>query len=259
VLETTPPVFLENGIFYQKNFPRSQSFEKTYLELRSTENRVYSDQIVAQLPFADAKQVNKDEWKARSCALKRLIAYLQKKSNPGKILELGSGNGWLSKNLADSLSTSSVVAMDVNENELLQGRRVFKHVQNLEFIYGDIFSYPFETNFDIIVLAGTIPYIEDLQSLLRRLLNLLSPTGEMHILDSPIYTANQLEGAKERTNRYFNTKECPHMKSFFHHHTWESLSPFTYQILYNPTTISKRVIRFINKDTPFPWIKILNT
>lgn len=226
--------------------------------MRAREKRIYPDYTVDQLPFIPKDQVNTDEWAARAESLKRLIDYIGSRALPNIILEVGCGNGWFSKNLATSFSTASVIAIDINENELLQGSQVFKSVQNLKFIYGDIFTCAFEKKIETIVLAGTIPYFQNLPSLINRLLGLLSPGGEIHILDSPMYNESQVEEAQKRSSGYFDKQGCPGMKSFFHHHTWESLSSFRYQILYNPVSFGKRLIRFINKDSPFPWIKIVN-
>src|SRR5258705_4604234 len=177
----------KRNIFYQKELTHHDPFEKNYIELRKRENRVYADEVVRNLPDLDMPQSLKNEWLIRKITMRKLITYFKKKDKKNLILELGCGNGWLSHQLAVSLN-AEILGLDINETELLQGASLFGDCQNLSFIYGDIFTIGIkEETFDIVILAGSIQYFPDVARLVRRLLDLEKPAGEIHIVDSPIY------------------------------------------------------------------------
>ena len=117
--------------------------------------------------------------------MQRLIHYVNQKKFK-TILEIGCGNGWLSNHLAKT--KAEVYALDMNEVELIQGARVYKGIENLNFLYADILNNPFQEKvFDLIVLASSIQYFPDVGRLIQSLQPLLTKHGEIHIFDSPIY------------------------------------------------------------------------
>ncbi|MBI1768797.1 MAG: class I SAM-dependent methyltransferase [Bacteroidetes bacterium] len=252
----------KNKILYQKDLERLNSFEYIYTQLRRKENRVYTDEIVESLPVIKGNHLSNDpflkkEWQIRTRSLKKLVNYFKKKK-PMSLLELGCGNGWLSHHLAVSFPHGNILAMDINETELLQGQRVFGRLYpNLTFIRADIFSCDLgNQKFDFIILAGTIQYFPDLNELIDKLLQLLSPYGEVHILDSPFYSPNELDGARRRSEDYFRELGYPEMNSRYHHHSWKELEGYNYKILYNPFSFLNKLYQKINNDSPFPWVTI---
>lgn len=120
---------LQNHIFYQKGFTHPCAFENLYMELRRKENRLYGDEIVANLPEISRDHSQYFEWAVRKKSLHQLVNYLQKKK-PNSILEIGCGNGWLSHQLA-KLLPAEICAVDVNETELRQAAYLFKTYENL--------------------------------------------------------------------------------------------------------------------------------
>ena len=74
-----------------------QAFEKTYLEVRAFEKRIYSDEDLVDLPFLNGKGALSREWKKRAHSLEKVKIYLKDKR--GKLLEIGCGNGWLSNQM----------------------------------------------------------------------------------------------------------------------------------------------------------------
>jgi SAM-dependent methyltransferase len=252
------PFTLERNIIYQKELMHRGPFEKNYIELRKKEKRVYSDDVVRNLPDYD-EHSQKKEWMIRKITMTNLISYFSKKDNKNLILELGCGNGWLSHQLAISLK-ADIVGLDINETELLQGARLFGGCRNLTFIHGDIFTFDIKKKiFDVILLAGSIQYFPDLDQLIYRLLDLLTPSGEIHIVDSPIYSSSiESQEAKKRSYSYFKAHDAPAMTDhYFHHHLLE-LKGFNYRILFKPNYFVSMVKKMV-LGTPqliFPWIQI---
>lgn len=248
---------LENGVFYQADLARKNDFEKMYLSLREKENRLYTDEIVKGLPLVPSDHSLKSEWMVRRISAEKFISYSRKRQCK-RILEVGCGNGWFSNKMASELS-AEVSAMDVNETELLQGARVFPS-QRLSFVYGDIFNVDLnDIRFDCIVLPSSIQYFQNIKSLITQLLQLLAPSGEIHILDSPLYPSTKaLSDAKQRSVDHFEKLGQGEMARFYFHHTMEEIGIFNYVILENPSsllsTIKRRIFRA--SHPVFPWIRI---
>ena len=193
----------------------------------------------------------------RKRSLQRFTNYIQKYDEKLNLLDVGSGNGWFSANIA-SRSSIDIYALDVNKFELEQAARVFTF-KNIYFIFGNIFDNIFEKHsYDIITLNSSIQYFDNFSKLINRLFHFLSEAGEIHIIDSPIYNRNELAGAKERTSRYYISNGFPEMAKHYYHHTFDKLKDFNYKILYDPKAVQNNLKKIFGfKDSPFPWIRII--
>ena len=236
--------------------PPADEFETAYLDARSKENRLYPDEVVRQLPVLSSHHPQADEWRLRQKNIAALIAHL---TNTGaqNILDLGCGNGWLTHQLISGKTDTQVLGMDVNAAELEQAQRLFAR-ENCRFAYGDIFTAKIEqAPFDRIILASCAQYFPDLSALLDRLLELLTSNGEIHILDSPLYTQQTVEEARIRTQQYYKQQGVHSMQNHYHHHKWEDLKSYNSEILYDPTQLANKLKRKLGvRLSPFPWIII---
>lgn len=233
----------------------NDNFENTYLKVREKENRIFSNDELKQLPFAWDSNPHKKEWDLRAESFQRFKKYFETKKQNQNILDLGCGNGWFCGQLSKSFD-HNFYCVDVNLTELNQGRRVF-HSERLRFIYADIFEAKFpEKYFGYILINAAIQYFPDISKLLNKLLALLNENGEIHIIDSPIYSVDESIKAKERTKNYYLSLGFPEMSDKYHHHTWKEIQQFNYKILYNPFTTLNKFKKYFIKDSPFPWIEI---
>ncbi len=234
----------------------NNEFESVYLKLRDNEKRIYSDEELIKLPFASDTNPHKKEWDLRSKSFLRFKNYLMLKKGNINILDLGCGNGWFCGQLAKSFNHSFYCA-DVNLTELKQGRRTFNS-EKLKFIYADIFTAEIpEPSFDMIIINAAVQYFPDLKKLMKKLLSLIDEYGEIHIIDSPFYSENEVNDARERTRAYYSSLKFPEMKERYFHHTYEELSEFNPITLYNPASSRQKIKRlFLTNDSPFPWIVI---
>jgi len=236
----------------EKVFPDSL-FEQKYTSLRSKEHRMYSDEELSHLPRISEEHPHYKEWIMRRQSSARLTDYLKRKETPLKILEIGCGNGWLSRQLA-GVPDSKVIGCDINFTELQQAARVFKDVPGLHFIYGDLENDLFnEEQFDIIVFAACIQYFQSLRDIVLHTNLLLKQKGEIHILDSPFYKPTETDAARNRTLIYYHELGYPEMAKSYFHHTFDELSGFPYEVLYRPTLVGRYLLGNAN---PFPWICI---
>jgi SAM-dependent methyltransferase len=247
-----------NGVFRLTNSSKFAHLENIYLNVRRAEGRVYTDDEVRHLPKRSSGSPHKNEWLARAGSAAKLRKYLQRKSEDMVILDLGCGNGWLANYLIQ-IPGSVVYAVDVNIFELEQGARVFRDNSQLHFIYADIFeNLSFGRTFNAVILAGSVQYFSDVKALIERLLTLLAPDGEIHIIDSPFYTKEGALQAEMRTIEYARSIAIPEMTQYYHHHRMDGLSNYHVTKLYDPQTAVNKIFRMIpgNDLSPFPWLKI---
>jgi len=244
----------EGNLYFQKHLERKKSFEKAYIDLRKREHRVYSDEVLKFLPDITSRNPLYQEWLFRKASVKKLANYLAKRK-ANSVLEIGCGNGWLSHYLAENLN-ASIIGVDVNETELHQAVRVFDR-DNLVFVYADVLTEFFSKNsVDVVLMASCIQYFKNIDELLHKVLPLLRPSGELHIIDSPIYKKNEIEAAKERTKEHFKLMGHPEMTSFYYHHSLDDFRKFKYTLLYNPRSPLNMVTRKFFNSPVFPWLRI---
>lgn len=248
-----------NQLSYLSDPKEFKHLNELYIKVRDKENRLLSDTVVAKLPFITEKDcVYFKEWRARSHSFTRLNNYLQKKEKPLHILDLGCGNGWLAANLATT-KIFTVIGLDVNEEELQQANRVFQK-PNLTYCFGDIFKNIFpEKTFDVIVLNACVQYFGDLSLLLNQLFYYIKPAGEIHIIDTPFYTSEEIESAKKRSRNYYSSLGFTEMAEQYYHHQLNDLSKFNYSMLRKSNFLTQ-IKSKINGDVPanFAWIRITN-
>ena len=205
------------------------------------------------LPSIDPDHKYAKEWQIRKESSDRLIKHLSSSHRNLNILEVGCGNGWLTRSLSD-IPESNVVGMDVNTEELCQAKRVFGDIRNLRFVEsgpGDS-SVP-DASYDVIVFAASIQYFKDLSSTLQWALDHLNKSGSIHILDSHFYQDQEIDAAAERTTNYFSSMGFPSMASYYFHHSFTSIKKFNYKIQFDP---KKFINRLMGRNSIFPWIMI---
>lgn len=242
----------KNWLPATENKPLSH-FEETYIGLRRKENRIYTDKELALLPLIARDHPHFREWKMRQSSCKRLKAYLEKKTKPLRILDVGCGNGWLSNQLA-AIPETFITGIDINQFELHQAKQVFSNVAGLRFTDGSIDTDKLqEKEFDIIVFAASIQYFESFPSTIQQAIRLLKPGGEIHIFDSHFYKIHEVEPAIQRTNEYYLSMGFPEMADQYFHHCIHELNSFRHHFLYKTTS----PLSFLRPNrNPFPWVCI---
>lgn len=228
-----------------------KEFERLYIELRSQEKRIYTDEEVAWLPEVDEGHIHRKEWQIRKASCKKLVHYLEHKRRSLKILEVGCGNGWLSYQLSQ-MRYANVIGLDINLPELQQAERVFAAIPNLNFVYGDLDSLELE-KFDIVVFAASIQYFQSFSSIIETVLERLNEKGEVHIIDSHFYFETEVQEAEQRSLDYFHNKGFDRMQDFYFHHSLKELEGFNYSILYDPNSTLNKILK---RKIPFYWIRI---
>lgn len=226
-------------------------FESNYCSVREKEGYIYSDEIVSSLPSVPKGHIHSSQWTLRKEHAQLFCTYINKKAGLKNVLELGCGNGWFSNQIA--LNTDAkVLGLDINSLELEQAGRVFSR-ENLMFGYGDIFLAEFSQSFDLVVFNASIHYFADFKLIIKRIKELLSPGGEIHILDTIFYAnSEKLNEARNRTREYYKKMGNEEMSQFYFHHEVALLKDF--DELYSPrkSWVSKLIKR---QSSPFGWYR----
>lgn len=230
-----------------------QDFSAQYFLLRKKEGRIYSDEELLRLPEIDKQHRYHAEWEIRKRSSDQLRKYLWNKKRPLQILENGCGNGWLSAKLS-GIPLSQVIGIDINSEELNQGRRVFSKIDNLKFYNCSLQDEVIRNHqFDVIIFAASIQYFPSLRNILNDALSNLKPGGEIHIIDTHFYDEDKIAAARQRSEDYFNTIGFPEMAQQYFHHSLEVLRTFDHEKLYDPHSVFNKLKK--NKN-PFYWICI---
>src|SRR5262249_40443786 len=150
-------------------------------------------------------------------------------------------NCWMADKLTQ-INNSTVTALDLNGYELEQGARVFAENERLKMVYGDVFNLNTDEKFDVITLAASVQYFEDIKKLVTKLLQLLNKDGEVHIVDSNFYGNDELEDAKRRSADYYANLGVSEMSANYFHHTFDELKEFSVEIR-KPNIVEKVFLR----------------
>ena len=249
-------LYSKNGVHFLTE--PELDFERHYLEARKREGWLYSDDHLKTLPDTQKNDPHVTIWKQRKQSLNRFLNYLAgMQQTPRNILEIGCGNGWFSQKLTEGIGAAKVFAIDINLYELQQAARVFGE-QNPVWLYGDIVktSLP-RLFFDLIVFNAALHYFPDLPLLFNHIHPALMQDGEIHIFDSPFYSAEKQKDAKKRIESYYLKLGVKAMAAYYHAHSTETLVPYNLQLLYDPGTRPNRLKRMAGIDiNPMPWIRL---
>ncbi len=215
---------VKEGVKYWEDIESNQEKESVYLKTRDKESRLLDDELVSSLPNLPDGQVNSEEWKSRKKSVQRLTALL-KSDKPLRVLDVGCGNGWMTKEVIQAVPDAKVFGVDLNQKELEQAVRITNGL-NAEFHYMDLLkNCPFEEEyFDIILFNASIQYFDNLDKLFEKCKVLLQLTGRIIINDSPIYgSAEDSKSASNRSKLYYARLGVDVMSDYYFHHTRSDL------------------------------------
>ena len=193
-----------------------------YNKARAKEGRLLEDAIVQGLPFTGSLTAHAHEWRIRERSMVRMLKHFSPSGPKLRVLEIGCGNGWLSARMA--AAGHIVTAIDIHVEELDQARRVFRGA-GVDWRLGDPLEHVFPADsFDRIVFAASLQYFPDVSLVFTHIKPWLSRSGEIHVLDTVLYSTRQAAvAAHHRSTEYFTKLGTPAMASFYHHHTKEEL------------------------------------
>ena len=190
--------------------------ESLYLKVREREDRLLSDEQVLGLPGKSPVPDLTNEWKIRATSYVRLVKLLRK-MRPLRVLDVGTGNGWLIGKLCKKFKETQFIGVDVNVTELEQAARLFGN-ERVEFLYSDPLGNELQSieKVDVILFNASIQYFQDIPALMARMKKLLRRSGVIIINDSPVYQNSSLAfEATIRSSDYYSNLGFPEMNKFY--------------------------------------------
>lgn len=169
-----------------------REFIRQYETVRADEGRHLRDAThLLALPFRDLSRKRPYEWRVRARSFRALIAQvvrpLERTSvGPLRILDLGSGLGWLAHRLAARGHEVAGVDLLVSEFDGLGAHRHFG--DEFVSVQAEFDRLPFhDGGVDLVVYNAAFHYAADYEVTLREALRVLGPRGLVVIMDTPTY------------------------------------------------------------------------
>jgi len=143
------------------------------------------------LPFEDRSGLHADVWRQRARQYRRLIEWVLKPierqaDRPLRMLDVGAGNGWLAYRLAQRGHHVAAIDLMTNIRDGLSAHRYY----DAAFlpVQAEFDHLPFEAGqADVVVYNGAFHYSTNYATTLREAWRVLTPTGCVIVLDSPVY------------------------------------------------------------------------
>ena len=186
-------------------------FIADYESIRRAEGRGNtSEKYYRSLPFKDLSGQFKADWKIRARSynmlVKNVLTRLQDPLERSlKILDLGAGNGWLSNRLASQGDRVFAIDILINEQDGLRTWKFYEH--SFTPIQAEFNHLPIMDRFaDAVIFNASFHYSENYGETLGEALRVLSPRGQIVIMDSPVYR-RQASGEKMVAERHAQFKE----------------------------------------------------
>jgi ubiquinone/menaquinone biosynthesis C-methylase UbiE len=118
---------------------------------------------------------------------KRLFEILQAlpvQSREFRVLDVGCGTGAITAGIAKMLrDKGSVLGVDVSETMLEKAKNAHGHLQNLEFQSADVYKLGLENQFDLILSARVLQWLEHPKNAILQMRHALKPGGKLVVLD----------------------------------------------------------------------------
>ena len=152
--------------------------------------------------------------------LQRIIEHLQVKEGM-KILDLGTGTGYLSFPLAEMHRQAEVVGLDIVEKTLEENQRkaAEEGLSNLRFVSYDGIKFPFvDESFDIIITRYALHHFPTIEKSFQEISRVLKKEG-VFFLSDPAPNDNDTE---RFVDEYMQMKKDGHIK-FYTKNEWKDI------------------------------------
>jgi len=206
------------SLIHRDRRPAIEKFCSAYEALRLAEGWASAQPAYYDaLPFADITGAHMQEWKQRAVTFARLQRWLHRTlQNPNgslRILDVGAGCGWMSRELA---KRDYVIALDVDAgdhglNAIPWNQRRYLGVQ------GEFDHYPLaDGSFHLVIAGASAHHSSDFEKFLQEAARVLRHEGWLVVMDSPTYPDATTQRAAQRRSRvYFEQIGFPQMAEFY--------------------------------------------
>lgn len=143
-----------------------------------------------------------------------------------RLLDLGCGDGLLTKKIADFAKKGCVIGTDISEKMVDHANKTYISQSNLRFIQMDSSKNFFRSQFDVVTSFNSLHWVKDQASALSGISNALIENGKAVLLlshkKSHYHNALDVICKNEKWNKYF--KDYINPRSFFEVNEYQKLT-----------------------------------
>ena len=100
------------------------------------------------------------------------------------VLDVGCGTGTMTADMAAKVGPNgSATGIDNSEHLIKRGKQLYDHLPNLDLELADLFGYEPPHQFDLIVSARVLQWLDNPQQAVKQLVSWLKPGGMISVLD----------------------------------------------------------------------------
>jgi len=183
-----------------------RQFVTDYRQVRLAEGFASTNpEFAHQLPFRDATGRNAAIWRIRARHYLVIRAGLALIPGAHRVLDLGAGNGWLARRLAQRYR---VTALDLDAGET--GLAALDE-PSVARVCGDLEALPIRDHaYDVVIAAASLHYSMRHERILAEAARVLRRGGVLILADSPVYPdAASRDRAWQRTLSYYQSAGYP--------------------------------------------------
>jgi SAM-dependent methyltransferase len=169
-------------------------FLKEYARVRHAEGRgADGDDAIRRLPWAASHDSQAGAWAIRARSYAHLRRRILHHLPPGRrVLDLGAGNGWLSRLLVQDGHRAAAVDLFDDANDGLAAAARVAPPWRYPCIRADFDHLPLvAAGVDLVIFNASLHYSPDPRTSLREALRVLTTDGRIVVLDSPCYRTAQ--------------------------------------------------------------------
>jgi len=191
---------LQNGVWIAISPSRLDRFHKFITEyefIRNAEGRGSNEpDYYLNLPYQDLSGHNGGQWAIRAHTFEVMERRILKPraqilKRPLRVLDLGSGNGWMSYRLALHGHIPTAVDLLTNHHDGL-GAAIHYDCPLFPRVQAELDRLPFSTSaFDLAIFNASFHYSEDYESTFAEALRCIRPGGAIVIADTPWYAQEE--------------------------------------------------------------------
>ncbi len=167
-------------------------FMQEYQTVREREARGSTESAYYRaLPFHDLTGRFSADWRIRAASfqtvLNRVVEPLEQcLTQPLRILDIGAGNGWLSNRLASRGHALAAVDLQINDAD---GLGAYRHYETTFLrLQAEFEHLPCaDGTADLLIYNASFHYAENYDAALTEAERVLTPAGQVVIIDTPIY------------------------------------------------------------------------
>lgn len=166
---------------------RFENLAEEYRLLREAEGWGAADaSYYRALPEVAADDPQRAIWRIVAKNFQRLVRYLNE-LEPARILDIGSGNGWLANQLTRRGYT--VAALDLSDDVRDGLGAAVNYETSFERYQAEFDRLPFrQGQFDAVLFSASLHYSNALADTLGEAARVLGPNGQVIVLATPVYT-----------------------------------------------------------------------